>query len=208
MGYRLVLLDLDSTLIADEVIDLLAREAGQAKFVSQITEQAMAGEMDFAEALRKRVALLKDLPETVFQKLATEITFSEGANSLIDHCTANQIPIGAVSGGFEHAVAALGLRERLNFVRANRLEISNGKLTGRLSGPIIDAPAKARALLEFAAAFEIPISETIAIGDGANDIEMIKAAGLGIAFKGKPALREAADQEITHSLAELIPLLR
>jgi phosphoserine phosphatase len=208
MSYRLVLLDLDSTLIENEVIDLLAREAGVESKVKEITENAMAGRIDFASALIERVALLKGLPESVFSQLRREITFSKGADELIAFCKLNKIPIGAVSGGFDQAVVALGLREDLDFVRANNLEIEHGRLTGRIIGTIIDAHEKAVALKEFASRSNVPISETIAIGDGANDIEMIRAAGLGIAFKAKPALKEAADHEISHSLAELIPLLR
>jgi phosphoserine phosphatase len=208
MSYRLVLLDLDSTLIENEVIDLLAREAGVESKVKEITESAMAGLIDFSSALIERVALLKGLPENIFQKLKNEINFSKGADELIDFCKENKIPIGAVSGGFEQAVVALGLRRKLDFVRANNLEIEHGVLTGRIVGTIIDAHEKAVALKEFASQSNVPLSETVAIGDGANDIEMIRAAGLGIAFKAKPALKDAADHEISHSLAELIPLLR
>ena len=208
MSYRLVLLDLDSTLIENEVIDLLAREAGVESKVKEITENAMAGLIDFSSALIERVALLKGLPENTFQKLENEINFSKGADELIDFCKENKIPIGAVSGGFEQAVVALGLRRKLDFVRANNLEIEHGVLTGRIVGTIIDAHEKAVALKEFASQSNVPLSETVAIGDGANDIEMIRAAGLGIAFKAKPALKDAADHEISQSLAELIPLLR
>lgn len=208
MTYRLVLLDLDSTLIQDEVIDLLAREAGRGSEVKEITDQAMAGKIDFVAALEKRVAFLSGLSISVFQKLAREIRYSDGALELIEFCKEKSIPIGAVSGGFKQAVTALGLPEKLDFIRANELEENDGILTGKLVGKIIDAHAKAEALLDFAALSEIPLAETIAIGDGANDIEMIRAAGLGIAYKAKPALRDAADKEISHSLTELIPLLR
>lgn len=208
MTYRLVLLDLDSTLIQDEVIDLLAQEAGRGNEVKEITDRAMAGEMDFVAALKKRVSYLSGLKVSTFEKLAREIQYSDGALELIEFCKGNGIPIGAVSGGFKQAVDALGLPEKLDFVRANELEEENGIITGRLVGRIIDAAAKAEALLDFAALTGVPLSETIAIGDGANDIEMIRTAGLGIAFKAKPALRDAADKEISHSLTELIPLLR
>ena len=208
MSYRLVLLDLDSTLIENEVIDLLAREAGVEFKVKEITKNAMAGKIDFASALIERVELLKGLPESIFAQLRSEITFSKGADELIAFCKLNKIPIGAVSGGFNQAVAALGLEEKLDFVRANNLEIQNGTLTGKITGTIIDAHEKAVALKEFASLSKVPLNETIAIGDGANDIEMIRAAGLGIAFKAKSALKDAADHEISHSLAELIPLLR
>lgn len=208
MTYRLVLLDLDSTLIQDEVIDLLAREAGRGSEVREITERAMAGEMDFVAALQKRVSYLSGLSIKVFEKLAEEIRYSDGALELIEFCRSKAIPIGAVSGGFMQAVSALGLPTKLDFIRANQLEEKDGFLTGKLVGRIIDAAAKAEALLDFAALTQIPLAETIAIGDGANDIEMIRAAGLGIAYKAKPALRDAADKEISHSLTELIPLLR
>ncbi|MEY2840913.1 MAG: Phosphoserine phosphatase [Actinomycetota bacterium] len=208
MTYRLVLLDLDSTLIQDEVIDLLAQEAGRGNEVKEITDRAMAGEMDFVEALKKRVSYLSGLKVSIFEKLAREIQYSDGAMELIEFCKSKRIPIGAVSGGFKQAVDALGLPQKLDFVRANELEEENGIITGRLVGRIIDAAAKAEALLDFAALTGVPLSETIAIGDGANDIEMIRTAGLGIAFKAKPALRDAADKEISHSLTELIPLLR
>lgn len=208
MTYRLVLLDLDSTLIQDEVIDLLAQEAGRGNEVKEITDRAMAGEMDFVAALKKRVSYLSGLKVSIFEKLAREIQYSDGALELIEFCKGKGIPIGAVSGGFKQAVDALGLPEKLDFVRVNELEEDDGIITGRLVGRIIDAAAKAEALLDFAALTGVPLSETIAIGDGANDIEMIRTAGLGIAFKAKPALRDAADKEISHSLTELIPLLR
>ena len=207
-NFDIALEELESTLIQDEVIDLLAREAGRGSEVKEITDQAMAGKIDFVAALEKRVSFLSGLSISVFQKLAREIRYSDGALELIEFCKEKGIPIGAVSGGFKQAVTALGLPEKLDFIRANELEENDGILTGKLVGKIIDAHAKAEALLDFAALSEIPLAETIAIGDGANDIEMIRAAGLGIAYKAKPALRDAADEEISHSLTELIPLLR
>jgi phosphoserine phosphatase len=207
MKYRLILTDVDSTLINNEVIDLLAAHAGRGDEVAQITERAMAGQIDFEAALRQRVSLLAGLSDSVITSVVDEIEFMPGAQALIRHCQASSIKIGAVSGGFIEVLAKLGLPEQLDFIRANSLEVRNGKLTGRLQGAIIDRAAKANALIEFATGHQIPLEQTMAIGDGANDIEMIRLAGLGVAFRAKPALREVADLQVGLSLEELIPLL-
>jgi len=203
----LILSDVDSTLIEQEVIDQLADLAGNGAQAAAITERAMLGELNFENALRERVSLLTGLSESAIAEVAQSLTFTPGATELIEYCSKAGIPFGAVTGGFIQVLDAFGLTLRLAFVRANSLEIVDRHLTGRLLGPIVDRAGKAAALQDFAAANEIPIAETIAIGDGANDLEMVAAAGLGVAFRAKPALRKIADLEINESLAEVIPLL-
>ena len=207
MKYRLILSDVDSTLIAAEVIDRLAQVAGVGGEVAAITERAMNGKLDFEAALRQRVAMLAGLPETVFKEVAKSIEFSPGAEELIAYCIKNEIQFGVVSGGFLQVLGELGILERSKFTRANTLEVIDGILTGRLVGQIVDRKAKAQALREFAAIQNVALDQTIAIGDGANDIEMIQLAGLGVSFRGKRALAEVADVKLTSSLAELLPYL-
>lgn len=207
MRYRLVLSDVDSTLIEQEVINQLADLVGEGAQVADITERAMRGEMDFESALRQRVALLAGLSEHGLNEVANALTYTSGARELIEHCKSNGIHVGAVSGGFIQVLAGFGLTAQLDFVRANTLEIKDGFLTGALTGEVIDRAAKARALRDFASEKGVPLPATMAIGDGANDLEMVVAAGLGVAFRAKTALREVADLAIEKSLAELIPLL-
>lgn len=207
MKYRLILSDVDSTLIDAEVIDCLADLAGVGKEVSEITSRAMAGDLDFEGALRERVAMLTGLPERALREVAHSITFSPGAKELMEFCAEKQIPFGIVTGGFLQVLVELGLDKRANFLRANCLELSDGVLTGRLTGALIDRRAKAEALREFAAEQQIEIGKTVAIGDGANDIEMVQLAGLGVSFRGKSALQAVADLHLESSLAELLPYL-
>jgi phosphoserine phosphatase len=190
----LVVLDVDSTLIENEVIELLAAEAGSLDAVARITDRAMRGELDFAESLRERVATLAGLPETVFDQVRQRITVTRGVPRLIASVKAAGGHVGVVSGGFHEVLDPLAESLALDFWRANRLEIdANGRLTGRVLGSIVDAAAKASALLEWAAATATPIDRTVAIGDGANDLKMMAEAGLSIAFNAKPIVREQAD---------------
>ena len=193
---RLVVLDVDSTLIRDEGIDVLAERAGVGTQVAAITERAMAGELDFAASLRERVALLAGLPETEVAAARDALRLTPGARTFVRTLRKLGYAVGVVSGGFtvftDRFVRELGL----DFAAANELEIVDGRVTGRVLGDIVDRPGKAAALRRFADRFEVPISQTVAVGDGANDIDMLEAAGLGIAFNAKAALRAAADTSV------------
>ena len=190
---KLIVLDVDSTLIEQEVIDLLATEAGVGEEVSRITESAMRGDIDFVESLQKRVALLQGLPETAIAKVHSEITLSPGAKTLIEALHESGHAVGIVSGGFSSIVEQLARELGINHFRANNLEIVDGKLTGKLLGEIIDRAAKAQALKDFAEKENIPLNATVAIGDGANDLDMLEISGLGVAYRAKPAVAAAAD---------------
>lgn len=194
---KLVLMDVDSTLIQQEVIELLAAKAGVETQVKQITDAAMRGELDFAQSLIARVALLKGLPESVIAEVQTEILLTPGARTLIRTLQRLGHTVAVVSGGFLEVIEPLIKELKIDYYRANSLEILDGKLTGRVKGEIIDRAAKATALRDFADATGVRLEQTIAIGDGANDLDMISAAGLGIAFNAKPAVREAADSSLT-----------
>ncbi len=193
---RIVLLDMDSTLIQQEVIDLLAKKAGVEKTVAAITESAMRGELDFAQSLEARVAQLKGLSESAIQEVASEIILTPGARTLIRTLHRLGHKVGVVSGGFLNVIEPLLKELNVDFYQANTLEIEAGALTGRTTGRIIDRAAKATALREFAAREGVPLDQTVAIGDGANDLDMIEAAGLGIAFNAKPAVQAAADSAV------------
>ncbi len=203
----LVVLDCDSTTIQDEVIELLAEAAGSLDEVAAVTERAMRGELDFAESLRDRVATLAGTPESVFAEAYERVRPTSGIRELIAAVHARGGKVGVVSGGFHEVLDPLAADLGIDLWRANRLDLVNGILSGRTVGPIIDASAKAAALVEWAAAEEIPLSATIAIGDGANDLEMMAIAGIGVAFNGKPIVRERADISIEDDLALAIPLL-
>lgn len=207
MKYRLVLSDVDSTLIDQEVIDLLGRMAGKEREISEITSRAMAGELDFGDALRSRVSLLEGLPASVLKEVTNSITLSPGALELKIFCRTNEIFFGAVSGGFIQILRNMTFFEDLDYLEANSLEVIDNRLTGKVSGPIIDRKAKADHLERFALSLNIRLEETIAIGDGANDLSMIQTAGLGVAFRGKEILRDAATLSIEKSLSELIEFL-
>jgi phosphoserine phosphatase len=194
---RIVLLDMDSTLIQQEVIDLIAAKYGVGDQVAEITESAMRGELDFAASLSARVALLTGADVAILDEVKAEITLTPGARTLIRTLHRLGHKVGVVSGGFLNVIEPLLKELDIDFYRANTLEISGTKLTGKLTGPIIDRAAKADALREFAAKEGVALSQTIAIGDGANDLGMLEIAGLGIAFNAKPAVQEAADSSIT-----------
>jgi phosphoserine phosphatase len=193
MNYRLILFDVDSTLIEQEVIDLLAAKTDHGATVSEITSRAMAGEIDFDRALIERVALLENLPESAFNDVLNEITFTPGALTLLSRLRDRGFKIGAVSGGFINILDPLFKDQNFDFLTANRLETHGSRLTGRIVGPIVNREMKRTALVNFADDCQIPLEETIAVGDGANDLLMIEAAGLGVSYRGKSILNEAAD---------------
>ena len=194
---KLVVLDVYSTLIAQEVIELLAARAGVQAEVAGITEQAMRGEIDFEESLHARVLLLKNLPASVIAQVQAEITLTPGAKTLIETLQKLGHSVAVVSGGFIEVIEPLVRELGIKHYRANSLEIMDGLLTGRVTGKIIDRAGKAAALREFAAIEEVELHQTIAIGDGANDLDMIAIAGMGIAFNAKPAVRAAADSSVS-----------
>lgn len=196
-GQYLVVMDVDSTVIQDEVIDVLADLAGVGAEVAAITERAMAGELDFTASLTERVALLEGLPAERLNEVRDRITLTPGARTLCRTLNNLGYPICLVSGGFIEVVGPLAEELGVSAVRANALEVAGGLLTGRLRGPIVDRAGKRMALEEFAAEFGIPMRRTIAIGDGANDIDMLQAAGLGVAFNAKTSARKAADAALS-----------
>ena len=196
-GQHLVVMDVDSTLIQDEVIDLLADEAGTHAQVAEITERAMAGELDFAASLTARVALLEGLPADVIDRVRDRITLTPGARTLCRTLRNLGYRVALVSGGFTEVIAPLAVELGVDHVRANTLEVVDGHLTGKVVGAIVDRAGKRAALEELALEYGIPMSRTIAIGDGANDADMLQAAGLGIAFNGKAAARDAADSSVS-----------
>jgi len=204
----LIVLDVDSTLIEDEVIELLADAAGSRERVEDVTSRAMAGELDFAASLAERVATLEGLPESVFAEVRSRITPTRGVRELLDGVHAAGGLVGVVSGGFHETLDPLADDLGLDFRRANRLEVRDGRLTGRVSGPVIDAHAKAVALRAWAEEAQVGLAHTVAVGDGANDLEMMAVAGLSVAFNAKPRVRERADVVVgTNDLSQLLPLL-
>ena len=194
---RLIVMDVDSTLISAEVINLLAARAGCAEQVAKITAAAMQGDADFAASLRERVALLAGLDAGVLDEVRSEIKLAPGARTLIRTLRHLGFRCGIVSGGFTQLTDGLVAELGLDYAAANTLEIAGGKLTGRLAGPVIDRAGKAAALRQFAEQAGVPLSQTVAVGDGANDLDMIAAAGMGIAFNAKPAVRDAADASVS-----------
>ena len=193
MSYRLVVMDVDSTLIQDEVIELLADEAGVRAEVAEITDRAMRGEIDFEQSLRERVSMLKGLPESVFERVQERIRLSDGARTLISAVHASGGRVGAVSGGFNQILRPLASKLNLDYYAANELEVVDGLLTGQLLGEVIDRAAKAAKLELWAKDFGISVELVAAIGDGANDLDMFESAGLSFAYNAKPAVRERAD---------------
>lgn len=193
---RLVVMDVDSTLIQDEVIELFAEHAGCADRVAEVTAAAMRGELDFEESLHARVALLAGLEESVVEKVRAEVRLTPGARTLVRTLKRLGYQVGVVSGGFTQVTDALQVHLGLDFAAANTLEVVDGRLTGRVTGDIVDRAGKAALLRRFAAQAGVPLSQTVAIGDGANDLDMLNAAGLGVAFNAKPLVRHAADTSV------------
>ena len=193
---RLVQLDVDSTFIQQEAIELLAAKAGVLEEVSRITAAAMRGELDFAQSLVARVALLQGLSEDSFVQVQQEITVTDGAAELVTLLHQKGHFVSLVSGGFTNILQPIVDAMKIDFYRANTLEVVEGKLTGKVLGAIIDRAAKADALREFAVACGVDLSNTVAIGDGANDLDMMDIAGISIAFNAKPIVEAAADYAI------------
>ena len=204
---RLVVTDVDSTFITAEVIELLAVRAGSRERVAEITERAMRGELDFAASLHERVATLEGLPVGVFEDVLAEVELSPGARELVTELQARGWPLALVSGGFAEIVEPLAATLGIEHVRANRLEVSGGRLTGRVTGEVVDRAGKERALREYAVALGIPLERTIAIGDGANDLDMLAAAGLGIAYNAKPLVCAEVDFEVTGRLDAALEII-
>lgn len=189
---RLIVMDIDSTLINEEVIDLLGEEAGVGEQVAAVTERAMRGEIDFKQALEERVGLLAGLGQEVFDRTFERVTFTPGALDLVRAAHARGWKVGVVSGGFHEVADKIVAAAGIDFCLANRLEVVDGKLTGKLAADIVTRERKLDALRSWAHELSLPLSQTVAMGDGANDIPMIQAAGTGIAFCAKPKTREAA----------------
>ena len=204
---RLIVFDVDSTLVQGEVIEMLAARAGAEGMVAAITEAAMRGELDFAQSLQRRVATLAGLPATVVDEVADQLELMPGARTTLRTLRRLGFHCGVVSGGFRRIIEPLAHELMLDFVAANELEIVDGTLTGRVVGPIIDRPGKAKALRDFAQQAGVPMEQTVAVGDGANDIDMLAAAGLGVAFNAKPALREVADASLSHPYLDTVLFL-
>jgi phosphoserine phosphatase len=194
---RLIVMDVDSTLVQDEVVDVLAERAGCAAEVAKITDATMRGDLDFAASLRERVALLAGLDAAILDSVRSSLRLAPGARTLIRTLKRLGYRCAIVSGGFTQITDALAERLGIDYAAANTLEIADGKLTGRLTGTPIDRAGKARALAAFAERAGVPLSQTVAVGDGANDLDMIAAAGLGVAFNAKPVVRDAADTSVS-----------
>lgn len=195
-GRRLLVMDVDSTLIQDEVIELLAAHAGREAEVAAVTERAMRGELDFEESLHERVRCLAGLDISVFDEVRRAIRLTPGARTLVRTVRRLGFSVAVVSGGFIEIVQPLATELGIDRAHANKLQVRDGKLTGRVDGPVVDRAEKARALRRFAEAEGLPLSRTVAVGDGANDLDMLAAAGLGIAFNAKPVVREQADASV------------
>ena len=205
---RLIVMDIDSTLINEEVIDLLGEEAGVGEQVADITERAMRGELDFAQALNERVGLLAGLDASVFDRTFARVTFTPGALELVRTAHERGWKVGVVSGGFHEVADRIVDAAGIDYCLANRLEVEAGRLTGRLAAKIVTKERKLESLKAWAAELGIPLSRTVAIGDGANDIPMIQAAGVGIAFCAKPKTRAAAPHAIDErNLMLALPLI-
>jgi phosphoserine phosphatase len=201
---RLIVFDVDSTLIQGEVIEMLAARVGAQDAVAAITDAAMRGELDFTASLQQRVATLAGLPIEVVQDVAAQLELTPGARTTLRTLRRLGFHVGVVSGGFRQVIEPLAEELMLDFVAANQLEVVDGKLTGRVVGQIIDRAGKAKALRDFAAQAGVPMEQTVAVGDGANDIDMLAAAGLGVAFNAKPALREVADASLTYPYLDTV----
>ena len=208
MKKYLVVLDVDSTMIEQEVIELLAERVGLRDQVKILTDQAMAGEIDFRDALLKRVELLEGLNDQVFKEVLADIRVTAGVPELVSAVHKSGGLVGAISGGFSQVLELLSAKLNLDFFKANNLEIEKGVITGKIIGDIVDADLKARTLLEWAGEHGFDVSNTVAIGDGANDIQMLKASGFAVAFRPNEILRDHADLIIEgDSLEPLISVL-
>jgi phosphoserine phosphatase len=203
---RLIVFDVDSTLVQGEVIEMLAARAGPAAQVEvrAVTDAAMRGELDFAASLHRRVAVLRGLPASVLDDVAAELELTPGARTTVRTLKRLGFHCGVVSGGFSRVIARLVDELGLDFSAANELEVADGLLTGRVVGEVVDRPGKAAALRRFAESHRVPLSQSVAVGDGANDIDMLTTAGLGIAFNAKPALREVADTALSHPYLDAV----
>jgi phosphoserine phosphatase len=201
---RLVVFDVDSTLIQGEVIEMLAAHAGVQAEVEQITEAAMRGEIGFTESLERRMALLKGLPETALDEVAEQLELTPGARTTVRTLKRLGFRCGVVSGGFTRIIQPIVDDLGLDFCAANEIEVVDGVITGRVLGDVIDRAGKATALRRFAEEFGIPLEQCVAVGDGANDIDMLSAAGMGVAFNAKPALREIADTTLSHPYLDAV----
>jgi phosphoserine phosphatase len=208
MAGFLVVLDVDSTLIENEVIELLADHAGSLVEVESITSRAMNGELDFEESLRARVATLAGLPVSVFEVVQRQVTVTNGVPELISGVKDAGGRVAVVSGGFHEVLDPIAVALGLDYWRANRLEVADGVLTGGITGAVIDAEAKASTLQEWAADFGVPLSQTVAVGDGANDLPMMAIAGLAVGFDAKAPVRDLAGVLIdVRDLSQVLPLL-
>lgn len=201
---RLVVFDVDSTLIQGEVIEMLAAYAGVEPEVSEITDAAMRGEINFTESLERRVALLAGLPESTLDEVAEKIELTPGARTTVRTLKRLGFRCGVVSGGFTRIIQRIVDDLGLDFCAANELEVVDGKITGRVIGDVIDRAGKATALRRFADEYGIPLAQCVAVGDGANDIDMLTTAGMGVAFNAKPALREVADATLSHPYLDAV----
>ncbi|HEY0642333.1 MAG TPA: phosphoserine phosphatase SerB, partial [Nocardioides sp.] len=195
-GVRLIVMDVDSTLIQGEVIEMIAAHAGQAAEVARVTEAAMRGELDFEESLRERVALLEGVPATALDEVYDSVVLAPGARTMVRTLRRLGYRFAIVSGGFSQITDRLAADLGIHFARANQLEIIDGRLTGRIVGDVVDRAGKAAALREFAEEVGVPLDAVIAIGDGANDLDMLNEAGLGIAYNAKPVVRDAAQTSV------------
>ena len=206
MSKKLVVFDVDSTLIDNEVIELIAEHAGTRDQVAAVTERAMRGELDFAESLRERVATLAGVSVSVFDQVLAQVSVTNGVPETLSQIHAQGGYVAAVSGGFHEILDPLAGELGLDQWRANRLEASDGVLTGRVLGPIIDAQAKADALIEWARTYGIDAQDTVAVGDGANDLLMMRAAGTSVAFCAKPVVADEANVVITvRDMTQILP---
>ncbi|MCB4985772.1 phosphoserine phosphatase SerB [Streptococcus mutans] len=204
----LLVMDVDSTLVQEEVIDLLGDEAGVGQKVADITERAMRGELDFRQALEERVATLEGLPESIFDKVYARIHFNKNAKELVAELHARGYKVGLVSGGFHETVDRLAAEAGIDYVKANHLEVVDGVLTGKTYGDIVTKEIKVQKLRDWAVENELVLSQTIAMGDGANDLPMIHEAGIGIAFCAKPIVRQQAPYQINEpDLYKVIEIL-
>ncbi|WP_243410005.1 phosphoserine phosphatase SerB [Ancrocorticia populi] len=203
-GPALVVTDVDSTFIANEVIEMLAAAAGSEEQVRDITTRAMAGELDFAGSLTERVATLGGVQATVFEEAAQSVIVHQGARELVAAVHAHGGIFGLVSGGFHEVVDRFAYPLGVDRLLANRLEVADGRLTGRTRGPIIDRAAKAQALTHWAETLDVPLDRTVAVGDGANDLGMMEIAGLSVAFCAKPVVLESADSAITSPRLDIL----